>query len=92
MIARSWEFVFDDVRERAFEVKDRATFFHRLFDGVAALGFLFFGELELLSVRIRCVEVEGDGPDVLGVAGFLANVANAIFVDLVHGHIETNVV
>ena len=92
LVARSWEFVLDDIWERALEVKDRAAFLHHLLYGFATLGFIFFGELEFFGIWVWGVEVERDRSDVLGVAGFLADVADAIFVDLIDGHIETDVV
>ena len=92
LVARGWEFVFDDIRECALKVKDRAAFLHHLLYGFATLGFIFFGEFEFFGIWVWGVEVERDRSDVLGVTGFLADVTDAIFVDLIDGHIETDVV
>ena len=92
LIARGWEFVFDDVRECALKVKDRAAFLHHLLYGFTALGFFFFAKFEFFGVWVWGVEVERDRSDVLGVASFFTDVTDTILVDLVDGHIETDVV
>ena len=92
MVARGWEFVFDDKRERALKVKDRAAFLHHLLYGFATLGFIFFGEFEFFGIWVWGVEIERDRSNVLGVTSLLTDITDAILVDLVDGHVETNVV
>ena len=92
MIARGGEAVVDEVRERCFEIEYRVAFIHHLQDGVCNFLLFFFGQEKVSRVGVGRVEIERDCPYVFRVLRDLANVTHGILVDLIDGHVETDVV
>ena len=92
LIAWRREAVVDKVGECTPQIEDRGPLLHHLGDDLAAAGFFLFGQGQILCIRIRRMKIEGNGPDISGIPGGDAYVPHCVLVDLIDGHIETDIV
>lgn len=92
LVTGGWEPVVNEVGEGALQVEHRGPLLHHLDDIGTAPGLLLPAQGQLLRVRIGSMEVEGHRPDVGLLLCHPAHMPNGPLVDLVDGHIETDVV
>ena len=92
LMAGSWEAIVDKVREGRPQIEYRSAFVHHERYRFTAGGFFFAREGQVRRIRIRRMEIEGNGADILRLPRQKAYFAHSIFVDLVHSHVEADIV